>query len=70
MENVFYAKAQINGRTVDLVLTEDQIVDGVKRGLQNCDFVCEMNPGNCWPIEKPQECPVWKKIFGICSCNS
>lgn len=70
MEQVFYAKAEINGRTVDLVLTEEQIVQGVKCALQNSDFVCEMNPGNCWPLEKPQECSVWKKLFGLCSCVS
>jgi hypothetical protein len=70
MENLFYAKTDVNGRTVDLVLTEDQVLNGVKAALQNSDLVCKMNPGNCWPVEKPNDCPFWKKIFGVCGCNS
>lgn len=70
MNNTFYAKTEINGRVIDMVLTEDQVIDGMKLALQNSDLVCQMNPGNCWPIEKPNDCPIWKKIFGICSCKS
>jgi hypothetical protein len=70
MDNLFYAKTEINGRTVDLVLTEEQVLAGVKTSLQNSELVCKMNPGNCWPLEKPNDCPTWKKIFGLCSCNS
>ena len=69
-DELFYAKTEISGRTIDLVFTEKQILEGVKTALQNSQFVCEMNPGACWPTEKPTECPIWKKIFGICSCNS
>jgi hypothetical protein len=70
MDNLFYAKSEINGRTVDLVLTEEQVITGVKSALQNSEFVCKMNPGNCWPIDKPEECPIWRRIFGLCSCKS
>jgi len=70
MNNLFYAKTEINGRVVDLVLTEQQVLDGVKVALQNPEMICQNNPGSCWPIEKPNDCPVWKKIFGVCSCKS
>jgi hypothetical protein len=68
-ENIFYAKTNINGRDVDLVLTEQQILDGVKSALKNTEFVCQMNPGNCWPVEKPKGCSLWQKLFNVCDCK-
>ena len=70
MSDLYYAKTEINGRTLDLVLTEEQVITGVKTAIENAEFVCRMNPGNCWPVEKPQDCPLWKKIFGLCGCKS
>ena len=69
-QNLFYAKTNINGRDVDLVLTEAQIMEGVKTALSNSELVCQSNPGNCWPIDKPKGCSLWQKIFNVCDCNS
>jgi hypothetical protein len=68
-EQLFYAKANISGRDVDLVFTESQILDGVKLAMTNCELVCENNPGNCWSTEKPQGCSLWKKMFNLCGCK-
>jgi len=68
-EQLFYAKANISGRDVDLVFTESQILDGVKLAMTNCELVCESNPGNCWSTEKPQGCSLWKKLFNLCGCK-
>jgi hypothetical protein len=69
IDNLFYAKTTINGRDIDLVLTEQQILDGVKTALNNSEFVCQMNPGNCWPVEKPEGCSFWQKLFKVCDCK-
>jgi hypothetical protein len=50
-------------------LTEDQLLEGISAALKNSDFICKQNPGACWPIEKPQACGVWKRIFGLCNCK-
>jgi len=68
-EQLFYAKANISGRDVDLVLSEAQILEGMKTAMNNTEFVCDQNPGNCWPIEKPQGCSLWKKLFNLCGCK-
>jgi len=69
-ENLFYAKTNVNGRDIDLVLSEQQILEGVKTALNNSEFVCQMNPGNCWPVEKPKGCSFWQKLFNVCDCKS
>jgi hypothetical protein len=68
-ENLFYAKTTINGRDIDLILTEQQVLDGVKSALTNSELVCQMNPGNCWPVEKPNGCSFWQKLFNVCDCK-
>jgi hypothetical protein len=69
MSELYHAKAKINERDIDLVLTEDQLLEGISAALKNSDFICKQNPGACWPIEKPQACGVWKRIFGLCNCK-
>lgn len=65
-EQLYYAKTVVNGRDIDLVLTEKQVVDGLQSALLNSGFVCASNGGNCWPVEKPTDCPFWRKVFNIC----
>ena len=72
----FYAETVVNGRKIDLVLTEQQVLDGVKAGMQETEFICEHNPGSCWAITNPldeehtaKECSFWRKLFKICNCK-
>jgi hypothetical protein len=69
MSDLYYAKAKINDREIDLLISEDQLLEGISEALNNPNIVCEKNPGTCWPIQKPTGCPIWKKIFGICGCE-
>ena len=68
MDEIYYAKAKINDREIDLLLSEKQLLDGISEALKNPLMVCEKDPGTCWPINKPDACPIWKKIFGLCGC--
>jgi hypothetical protein len=69
MSELYYAKARLNDRDIDLVLTEEQLLEGISSALKNPNFICEQNPGACWPVEKPESCGIWKRIFGICNCK-
>jgi hypothetical protein len=51
-------------------LSEQQVFDGVRSALTNSELVCQMNPGNCWPVEKPKGCSFWQKLFNVCDCKS
>lgn len=60
---------KVDGRCLDLLLTDDEIATSFERTLEesnqkhiNMEECCV-----CWPINKPPECPFWKKILGICS---
>ncbi len=66
IEQLYYAKTVVNGREIDLVLNEQQVVDGLQSALINSGFVCASNGGNCWPVEKPEDCPFWRKVFNLC----
>ena len=73
MSYKFYAEATVNGRKLSLLLTEDQILDGVKAALQNPELICEHSPGVCWSSKNPLdeehtalECSFWRKLFNIC----
>jgi len=76
MEYKFYAETTVNGRKLSLVLTEEQVLDGVKAALQNSDLVCKESPGLCWSNTNPldeehtaAECSFWRKIFKTCDCK-
>ena len=76
MDYKFYAETTVNGRKLSLLLTEDQILDGVRAALKNPDVVCENSPGICWSTKNPldeqhnaTECSFWRKLFKLCDCK-
>lgn len=67
-----HAQITVDGRCIDLLLTEDEISNGLERFLrdENKQFIDMDKCCTCWPINLPPECPFWRRILGICeSCN-
>lgn len=63
----------IDGRCLDLLMTEEEIAACFERTLaeQNHKYMDKEKCCTCWPINKPPECPLWRKILGMCeSCDS
>lgn len=62
----------VDGRCLDLLLTEDEIATCFERTLSesNHKYISTDQCCACWPVNKPPECPFWRKILGICqSCD-
>lgn len=67
-EDLIYAQATIDGRCIDLLLTQDQILQGFENGLANPERipVC----GQCWDIKKPNKCGILDRIMNrCCDCS-
>jgi hypothetical protein len=63
----------VDGRCLDLLLTEDEIATCFERTLEdkNHKYIDMQICCQCWPTNKPPECPFWRKILGMCeSCDS
>jgi hypothetical protein len=58
----------VDGRCLDLLLTEDEIATSFERSLHesNQKFINKEKCCSCWPVNQPPECPFWSKILGIC----
>tara|TARA_B100000497_G_C7625678_1_gene375991 strand:+ start:505 stop:759 length:255 start_codon:yes stop_codon:yes gene_type:complete len=69
MEKLIHAKVTVDNRCLDMLLTEDEIDTGFARAIDPNfkDAIDLENCCTCWPIEKPNSCNFWKRIFGICS---
>jgi hypothetical protein len=67
---LFYTKIEVDGRCIDLLLTEKEITKGSNRIIDpvNSDFIPN-TINTCWPIEQPPKCSFWDKILGNCSCK-
>lgn len=68
-----HATITVDGRCLDLLLTEDEITTCFERTLEekNHAYIDMQNCCQCWPVNKPPECPFWRKILGMCeSCDS
>jgi hypothetical protein len=67
---LYHTKIEIDGRCIELLLTEDDVAKGAKRVLnpKNADKVTCSN-GSCWPIEPPPRCSFWDKVLGRCGCT-
>ena len=68
-----HATITVDGRCLDLLLTEDEIAACFERTLseQNQKFIDVEKCCTCWPINKPPECTFWRKVLGMCeSCDS
>jgi hypothetical protein len=63
-----YTKIEVDGRCLDLLLTDVEISRGVKRATEekNLHLIPE-NSNTCWPLEKPPECSFWNRIIGNCN---
>lgn len=63
-----HANITVDGRCIDLLLTEDEISVGLERFLkeENREFIEIDKCCTCWPINKPPECPFWQRVLGIC----
>jgi hypothetical protein len=58
----------VDGRCLDLLLTEDEIAASFERCLSenNQKFINQDHCCSCWPVNMPPECPFWKRIMGMC----
>jgi len=63
-----HATVVVDGRCLDLLLTEEEISEAFARSLkeENIGLIDKEKCCTCWPANKPPECPFWRKILGIC----
>jgi hypothetical protein len=69
-KQLHFAKTEIDGRCIDMLLTEDEIIKASKRALNptNSKFMPEVL-NTCWPIEHPPKCSFWDRLLGNCECK-
>lgn len=66
-KTLYHTKVQVDGRCVDLLLSEAEIAKGANRvssGKYNKYIPETVN--TCWPIEQPPKCSFWDRIIGNC----
>jgi hypothetical protein len=66
-KHLTYGKVQVDGRCIDLLLTDVEVARASKRACDpanNLYIPTDIN--TCWPIEKPPECSFWNRIMGNC----
>ena len=58
----------IDGRCLDLLMTEDEVAKCFERCLEekNQKYIDQEKCCTCWPVNKPPQCPFWKKVLGMC----
>lgn len=63
-----HATVTVDDRCLDLLLTEDEIAVAFERALKddNQRFIDREKCCSCWPVNQPPECPLWRKILGVC----
>jgi hypothetical protein len=62
-----YGKVEVDGRCIDLLLTDTEVARGAKRACDHENFdLMPTDLNTCWPIEKPPECSFWNRITGNC----
>jgi|DEB0MinimDraft_4_1074332.scaffolds.fasta_scaffold00967_18 hypothetical protein len=67
-ENRTYAQAIIDGRRVDLLLEEEDIVRGFKNALAHPKEIPAL--GQTWPADKPNKCTFLGRILNkCCDCD-
>lgn len=70
MENCEYkhTKIIVDGRCLDLLMTEEEITTCFERCLlnENEKYIDQKTRCSSWPLNMPPECSFWKKILGMC----
>jgi hypothetical protein len=63
-----HATVTVDGRCLDLLLTDEEIAGAFERSLkdENQGLIEKDKCCSCWPINPPPECSFWRKILGIC----
>jgi len=72
MGKLYYSKVIVDGRCLDLLLSEDEIEVAAERALDNPETVVSFpeSHGNCWSAEKPPKCSLWSRIMNkCCECS-
>ena len=66
-KKLYFTKIEVDGRCIDLLFTEKEIVKASKRIFdeENLKNIPENNT-TCWPLEHPPKCSFWDKIIGNC----
>ncbi len=69
MDNLLHTTILVDGRCIDLLLTEDEIATSFGRAINksNKDFIDTENCCSCWSIKSPPKCSLWSKILGQCN---
>ena len=68
----FYAKVEIDGRCVDLLLTHAETVRAYSRAKENPSMVSDVRGYTELCCEVPVEtrkCSIWEKLLGKCNCQ-
>jgi len=62
---------EIDGRCLDLLLTDEEVSQCFERALLNKNFkFIDLNKScKSWTIDKPRTCSLWKKLLKICKCD-
>lgn len=69
-KKLIYTSVNVDGRCIDLLLTEKEIARAASRIFdpQNNQFIpSDLN--TCWPVEPPPKCSFWDLIIGKCNCK-
>ncbi len=71
MTDYHHGKINLEGVSVDLILTETEVKKAAERAINNPDKVPYDN-GACWPIDTPKKkCGLLKWIMGkCCDCTT
>jgi hypothetical protein len=69
MENLLHTTILVDGRCLDLLLTEDEIAKSFGRSLDqnNQHLINQEDCCKCWTIKPPPKCSLWSKILGQCN---
>lgn len=67
--NLIYAKAIVDGRCIDLLLEQEDLLRGFQNALDNPRSVPAA--GQCWVNQKPEKCGIWDRLMNrCCGCNN
>ena len=68
----YYSKINIDGRCIDLLLTEAEVTRAFSRAKENHGIVDDIRGYTelcCQvPVEK-RKCSIWEKLLGNCNCQ-